>query len=241
MIRSSFALGRYAAAEYDAVFGTARSFVGDQPSGVVFCHGSGENAASTIDANVPRALCSGIARHATVHAGDLGGQTWGNDTGIARVVSAGASVHTLWGAIGPVGLVAASMGFATACAYALANPDEVAWIAGVIPLTDIQDIMGRGAAAEVDAAYGGAYSNITDGPTHNPVLLAPGLPADLPVHIWTAPDDPLCVPATADAFIAARPQTGRTILSPGQAHTMAAVAEATPAMVEWAKQFTFGN
>ena len=230
MIRSSFAYGRYAA-ENDVVFGTTRSFVGAETRGVIFCHGSGENAGSTVDKTQTLDLCDRIARRATVHVGDLGLQTWGNDTAIARIGDAYTSLHSTWGVTGPVVLVAGSMGFSGACAYALAHPDNVLAIAGIIPLTDITDIMTRGPGAEINAAYGGVYDDAVNGPTHNPVRMA--LPTYMPIHIWTAPADPITPPATADEFVEGHPQTERTILSAGQAHTVQSVAEAAPAVAAW--------
>lgn len=231
MTRSTLRYGLYQAAETDVVFGNRAAFAGAEPRGVVFCHGSGENASTTVQQTETRLLCSRLSDKAVVHAGDLGFQTWGNDTAIARIGAAVAHLRASWGVVGPVALVAGSMGFSGACAYARANPSEVRGIAGVIPLTDIVDIMSRGATAEVNAAYGGAYNDTTHGPTHNPIRFAASLA--MPIHLWTAPADPLTVPATATAFVAARPQTQRTILSPGQAHTLASVAEATPALVDW--------
>lgn len=237
MIRTAFYQGVYAPSqptEYHAIFGTVKSWSGAQPNGIVYCHGSGDTASTAYEDVTQFGLCHKLGRFSTVIMADLGLQTWGNDTAIARIGDAVAHLRTL-GVTGPVGLVAGSMGNANAMAYALAHPDEVGFIAGIIPLTDILDVMGRGASAEVNAAYGGAYSNVTHGPTHNPILLADDLPVDLPIRLWSSPTDLLTPYATAQAFEAARPQTELTDLG-NTGHSDASVLEATPSVVSWCRR-----
>jgi hypothetical protein len=132
------------------------------------------------------------------------------------------------------------MGNLSAMAYARANPTQVAAIAGVIPALDLNDIHANnrgGAAAGVNTAYGGAYVQATHGPTHNPVTYAATLPASLPIAIWTASDDPLCVPATTTTFMTARPGTGNNSVG-ALGHSEASVAAAATGVVAFIEEYT---
>lgn len=238
MIRTTYGLDRYFTGEYDAVFGTARSWAGAQSAGVVFCHGANESATIAYADNAQRAIMRGVGLNATVHVGDLGGtNTWGNDTAIARVEDAVTYLRSGWGQGGPVVLVGISMGNLSAMAYALANPDDVAAIASVIPALDLNDLVtNRGMGAAINPAYGGAYNDGTDGPTHSPVLFAADLPA-VPIKLWYASDDPLCVASTVTAFVAARPSTV-TVNVGALGHSDAAVAAAVDGVVDFVDSVT---
>lgn len=206
--------------EWDLIYYRQRS-----PFGLAFFHGSGHTATTTLQTVETDDMLRDLARRQTVFVGDFALQSWANPAGIARSVDGLDYMAAQLGVVEPVVLVAGSMGFALAAALTLAHPARVKAIAGIIPLTDIADVRLRGAAASVDAAYPPGYNDLTDGPTHSPVHFADELPADLPIHLWTTSDDPIVPPATADAFVAARPQTGRTNLGP-MGHTNAAIAAA---------------
>lgn len=195
------------------------------PRGLVFFHGSGQTATTTLTTPETDTMLRQLGRTQTVFVGDFALQSWANPAGILRAVDGLDYMTASLGVVEPFIFVAGSMGFALAAAVALALPARVKAIAGIIPLTDIADVRLRGAAASVDAAYPPAYNDVTDGPTHSPIQFAAGLPADLPIHLWTCSDDPIVPPATADAFVAARPQTGRTNLG-ALGHSNAALAAA---------------
>ena len=221
-----------AVAEYDEVLseqnivsGSLRTWTGEQTRGVVICHGSGATAEDTSYA--VRRMSHDLAKHATVHIGDLGFQTWGSDLVIQRIDEA----ITRLGQEGvepPVALLGISMGGGSAFNYAHAHPEKVACVAAVIPLTDLNDARANpwltARWPEMDAIYGAPPDNDYTG--HNPVDFAPDLPADMPVHIWSSSDDGLARPATHQAFLAARPQTMFTNLGP-VAHTFPRSAEAS--------------
>lgn len=231
-MRTSLAQGRYAPSaptEWDVQF-----FRGETPNGILFFHGSGNTATTTFTVTETYDLCAQLGRIGHVLAGDFALQSWGNNAGIARTVDGTDCLDAIDGISGPFVFVAGSMGNAIAMAAALAHPTLCAGIAGIIPLTDIADIRLRGAAASVDAAYPPAYNDATDGPTHSPVRFATALPAELPIHLWSSSDDPLCPPATAHAFVDQRYQTGFTDLGP-LGHTNAALAAATPDVVEFVR------
>jgi pimeloyl-ACP methyl ester carboxylesterase len=234
MIRTSLAVDRYTIGEEDVIAGAIHSWAGDQPNGVIYCHGGNDLAASVMTEVAQRDIVTAVARHATVHAGDLGGNTFGNNTGLARVEEAVAYLRAEWGQDGPLGFIGGSMGFITSTVYALNHPEDVLFIAGIIPGIDLADLYIRGYAGMIDAAYPPAYNDATDGPTHSPIQFVDDLSDELPIHLWTASDDLEAVPATADAFVAARPQTGRTDLG-ALGHTDAAVAAAVSDVVAWAQ------
>lgn len=241
MIRTSVGKDRYAAGEEDIVLGTMRSWNLAQPEGVLFCHGAGDTALQAFAKVLQRETMTALARHATVLVADLGFASFGNATAITRVGQAITYLRSTWGQSGPVVMVGISMGAITALAYTLAHPTEVKACALVIPGLDIADLHTHnvlGVPALIDAAYPPAYSDATDGPTHSPIHFAGSLPANLPIHLWTSSDDNLAVPSTADAFVAARPQTARTDLG-ALGHTDTAISAARPAVTDFVEQYTY--
>lgn len=237
MILSTYGEDRYAAGEDDVVIGTRLTYTGDQPHGIIYCHGGLDTAASAFGKTAQHRLMAAAARHATVHVGDLGGDTFGNDTGTDQVESQVAYARATWGVVGPLGFIGTSMGFITATNYALLHPDDVAFIAGVIPGIDLADLHTRGTTGTlIDAAYPPAYNDATDGPDHSPIQFADQLPDDLPIHLFTTSNDPLSVPATADAWITARPQDERTDLG-ALGHTEAAIAASVAPVTAWVQPY----
>lgn len=237
-VRSEHGTGRYVASEDDIVLGTIGTWLQARRP-LIYCHGSGDTAGSAFHKTGQGILLKRLARLFTVVACDLGGTaTWGNDTVITRIGQAKTYLSSSWGATGPVVLVAGSMGALGALAYTLANPSNVLGVAAAIPALDLNDLVANnrgGAAAAINTAYGGTYSDGTHGPTHSPVQFAASLPA-IPISLWTASDDAICVPATADAFVAARPATTRTDLG-ALGHTEAAITASVEGAVRFVEQF----
>lgn len=204
---------------------------------LVYLHGAtGTGAGNAADLNEAH-LIRLLARRFLVLASDWGGPlTFANDTAIARVHGGIAAARTALNVDArPVVVVGMSMGAGLGLAYALEHPDQVAAVAGMIPMLDVADIRDNnrgGLGAAVDAAYGGTYSDSTHGPVHSPVRFAEQLPEDLPVAVWTSSNDTSAVPATAAAFLAARPQT--TAFSLGAAgHSTASIAGTQAAIAAW--------
>lgn len=212
MTRTSLSYGRYHASEYDYIAAPMRGWLRKEPNLALYLHGSGSNAQEVAGGSYERDLILNLATDHVVHVGDYGYETWGNDTGIARIHTAITYMRANWGVSGPVVLVCASMGATNAFAYTLAHPENVKAVAAVIPLVDLNDIYNRGFSAQLNAAYGGSYNDAVDGPTHSPIQFADKLPDNLPIHLWSVPDDPLTPAETAQAFVAARPQTGFSML-----------------------------
>lgn len=217
--------------EWQYAVGTLRSWSGLTPA-LVYCHGSGDSTLTALAKTGQRPLIDALAQRYAVVAADLGLQAWGNDTHVERIADAVTFIQASTGATSRVVLVAGSMGALGALGYARLHPEKVRAVAAIIPALDLADLMLRGAAGDIDAAYGGAYDDATHGPTHSPVKYAGQLDPSLRVHLWTCNDDTICTPPTADAFVAARPQTIRTNLG-ALGHSEAAVTAAQASVLGW--------
>lgn len=233
-LRTSFGQGYSTTAPTELQFftGTTRAWRGDRTT-LIYCHGSGDTATTLLTKSGQRPLINSMAQNFAVIAPDLGLQaTWGNDLHVTLIDEAIDYVETTYGTSGRVILVAGSMGTLGALAYALNHPEKVRAVAAIIPGLDLADLMLRGAAADINAAYGGTYDDVTEGPTHSPVQYAGDLDPNIPIHLWTCSNDTITVPATADAFVAARPQTERTNIG-ALGHTEAAVTAAQASVLDW--------
>lgn len=204
---------RYVAGETDVIHGDLRTELGAQTKGIVWVHGSGETAVLAHQ-NWAQHLYA-LAKHATVHVGDLGFQTWGSDLAVTRIGQAITQLRTM-GVTGKVALVGMSMGGCNALNYAVRHPEDVSCVAALIPLTDLAMIRANTSPAivaryaEIDAIYGAPPA--ADYTGHSPVGFAGSISAGLPIHIWSSSDDPLVTPAMVDGFLAARPLTGHTVM-----------------------------
>lgn len=237
-VRSSSQLGRIVPGEWDIAIGNPRSWSGDNLP-AVYCHGSGATAIQAFDSPGQNSLARLLAQRYLVSWPDLGGETWGNDTGVARIASVVSWLRAR-GLSRPVSLVSSSMGTLNALAYTLANPGEVGAVASAIPALDLADLHenhGPEFTALIDAAYPPSYDDATDGPTHNPVRFATALPADLSIGLFTSSDDPFTVPSTADEFVSLRPQTHRQDLGP-VGHGDVSLLTAAPMMADWLRDVT---
>lgn len=238
-LRSSTGSGRYVANEWDVTLGTNQAWIGGGLP-LIWAHNASYTALTAYSDADQRNVLQALAQTFTVCAADLGGDQCGSDTGITRVGQVKTHLGTApWSCTAKPVIVGFSAGALNGLAYIRANPTLVAGFVGVLPALDLNDLhannRGGFSTAIVNAAYGGSYDDATHGPTHSPVQFAASLPADLPITLLTSSDDPVCVPATADAFVAARPQTVRTSLGAlghapeslaGQAAVIAAAAVA---------------
>lgn len=127
------------------------------------------------------------------------GNTWGNDTALTRIGEAKTYLQTTLGCLsGAVILLGVSMGAGAMMAWARANKVSVAAMVGILPVSDLQDIVTNnrgGLASNVNAAYSGGYSNASYGSTHNPAVFASQL-AGIPTQLWYATDDTVVLPST---------------------------------------------
>lgn len=220
-----------ATTEWQFVSGTTPAWRGDKPL-LVYCHGSGDTATTVLKKSGQKPLIDALAQRYIVIAADLGYQAFGNDIHVTRITQAITYLQGITGNTDPVTLLGGSMGNLGGMGYVRAHPENVRAYVGIIPGLDLSDLMLRGAAADINAAYGGAYSDAVHGPAHSPVHYADDLDPAVPMHLWTASNDTICVPATADAFVASRPSTLRTDVG-ALGHSEAAVAAAHASVLEW--------
>lgn len=241
VVRTSYGRGRYhggddVTGEQDVIWGTIDTFNHTRTDGLVFCHGSSSDALSQSfgDAYV-RAFNAELAKRYSVVVPDLGGpHTYGNDASMSATDDAVNYLNTL-GAVDPVTMVAVSMGGATALNYAKRHPARVKALALLLPATDIEYLYTHAFVpipSYIDEGYAGGWSQATYGAAHNPITFVNDLPANLPIHIWYAPDDTLVPPSMPLAFQAARPQTGLTEL-PNGGHTSQSQYNALPGVLDW--------
>lgn len=225
--RQQYGVGRYTASESDLIMGGYRTFGAEPPArGIIYCHGAGETVetmSATNSGTVPmRAVLSRISLNATVALIQAGGDWFGNAAQIAKVQLAVDWLRSTWGVTGKIGFVATSMGSSTAHNYAHANPDEVAFIAGFLPLVDLTTLHANPTyTATLDALYPPNWSEATYGADYNPVTYAEdGLPTDLPIKLWYATNDVVVAPSTITAFHEARPWTEiQTTFAGGHTYT----------------------
>lgn len=208
-VRTSLASGRIATGESDVFQYSAGP---RQPTkGIVFAHGSGQLAGDAL------ATCMNLVREthrfAVCSIGDLGGQTWGGDLVVTRIGQAITMLQSR-GVIGPIALVGGSMGGCSVLNYAYQHPEDVACVAAVMPLVDMDNAYANpwlvSRRSEMEAIYG----DPPDFTGHNPVEFASSMDSDLPIHIWSASDDLLTPPETHAEFVANRPQTGFSNMGP---------------------------
>lgn len=190
---------------------------------MIFSHGAGGTYANALKLDgvpsqgaIVRRLVDEGGR--TLLSPDAGGpQGWGSDLVITRLGQAATwlrdparTVDPLGSAIAlnvsdePVVLIGVSMGGLNVLNYAKANPEDVAAIVLIIPVLDPEFVRANnvgGAAAAIDAAYGGSYVDATERADHSPAYWGPSRPADWPpTQVWFASDDPWCPLATCEAF-----------------------------------------
>lgn len=177
---------------------------------ILFFHGFGGKA-SDVFAGTNNAAVPAILRHLArcgwpVLAADAGGDTWGNATGITRVGEAKTYLQgTLGAKSGPVVLMGYSHGGLLAMAYARANPANVKALVPINPAINLLDAVTNnrdGAAASINAAAGGTYSDVTNGPTMSPYVFASQL-AGMPTFCAHASDDTLALPQWTASVLAA--------------------------------------
>lgn len=221
MLAARTATGAYVAAESHVTLAGAAP--AGAVRGVISCHGSGVlgPAWAMTDPNVAALNQLLASQGFPVICPDLGGgNTWGNDTSVTRVGQAWTQVVAEGAKADKVLLLGGSMGTLTALNYAKANPTNVAAIALVLPIVDLQDAHdNRGFTAVSETAYGGNAAYLTALAAHNPAVNTASF-AGIPIKLWYSTDDPYAFPATVTAFdTAIASATSQTIGA--NAHTTA--------------------
>lgn len=238
---SSLGVGFAAASENHYLRGPNRAF---WPKGslipvplALYLHGATGTALTNASDAYEMRVIRRLASRYFVLASDWGGDTFANDTGIARVhagISAARAAYNLDDS--PVIMVGMSMGTAVALAYAKEYPQNVRAIAGMIPGLDLNDVKLNnrgGLAASLNAAYGGSYDDAVHGPDHNPMHFADELSPDLPVRLWTSTNDTYSPASVQDNFMSVRPETIRTSLG-AAGHSTASINGRESEIADWA-------
>lgn len=187
--------------------------------GVLHAHGAGGYSYNAVDPTGLQSSLYGsvVDTGRVLFAGDYGGtENWGRADAMSRMTTAYNYLQTQPNVrSGRVVLMGGSMGALCCLNWASANPSKVACIIGVIPVTNLNDIVVNnrgGYAASVNTAYGG-WSESTYGSTYNPKTMAlAGKYNDIPILLFYGTSDTLCVPSEVLAFKAAA--GGNTTLVP---------------------------
>lgn len=184
---------------------------------VVYCHGANRTAKDGVGgsgvgyADIPRYLGEDLP---VIYA-DLGGlYTWGNGTARGKLDAVRTWMTSVGALTDQIILVGASMGAALACNWARVNPTLVKALALFIPAVDVEDIRANnrsGLQAGIETAWTDNTAWQAARATNNPVEYAASLSA-IPSRVWYSTDDPICLPAKAQAFAAA---AGSTLTSLG--------------------------
>ena len=157
-----------------------------------------------------RALFNGLvdAGHVLLSCTHGGNSTWGNSTVMSRITAAKNFLLALPGVSATkVALLGTSMGGLASLNWAAANPLVASCVVGIIPavnLTDVHTNNRGGFTSAINTAYGGTYSEASNGATNNPATIAAaGGFAGFPIQLWYGNSDTIVVPSTVTGFDAA--------------------------------------
>lgn len=185
--------------------------------GVQYVHGAGSDATYALSPTGNQAARTlKISSRYPGIIGDIGGPaSWGNDTSITRTGGYLARLAARAGSSADYALVGSSMGGIISLNYAAQAVRKPKCLAFIIPVINIEDIRANnrsGYAADINAAYGGAYNEATSGATHNPYTYrASNALMGIPMLMFYGLTDALCLPQYTEAFAAADP-TNRTLV-----------------------------
>jgi len=182
-------------------------FVRPGATGIVYCHGYGEDALEPRDLTSTRINMFNLVQ-ALAEAGFPviscfnAGNQWGNATAVARVTSAAAYLASRVGASSTrVGLMGQSMGHLAVMNWAAQNRAKAAFVLSSMGVADLNDIHNNSSyAASINSAYGGSYTDAAQGATYNPTVNAASKFAGLPWMCWGGSSDTVCPPAKTTAL-----------------------------------------
>lgn len=207
MASTSYGVGQYVAAEGHVVL-TGRGYPADATRrGVVSCHSNTTSGLSATREPSHQPHLYALADFGLpVISTDLGSiaGAFGNDTARTRVGQAWTYVKSPFGAkTDKMLLFGISGGSLAALNYARQNPTNVAAIALLLPLVNIQDAYdNRGFASQIETAYSNAWA--ANAATHDPA--ATGNQAALsgiPIKLWYSTDDAYAVASVVTAYATA--------------------------------------
>lgn len=242
-------VGRIQAAEGDAIW-KPRVIRGSDKYGLVYCHGAGGTWTQPSSASWPgiAKLMAYAARNGIpAITGDLGLDTVGNATGVARVDAARVALAAATGcSSAKVHLAGASMGPAVALEYAINNPTKVASITGFIPLTSIvnghktnpptgTEANAAGNFTQLFAtAWGTTYRTFTDGVTNGTTTLtspagAAFVPGDVGKLLVSKAANGIPAGTTIQAYVSATQVTMSAAASTSGSGRIIGIAQTLPA------------
>lgn len=194
---------------------------------VLYMHGSGANQTQMqLSSNTNLFyICRGLAYAGhVVLSFNCSGNHWGNSESFVRINEAIAYAQGTLGAKPDwqVAMIGGSMGgCGLAWAGQPANAGGLATFVGLTAVSDTQSVYDENASlqGQMDAAFGGTYDNATDGPDHNPLLLAQAGRLDgIAARFYYGDQDAVVLPSTTLALAAAFDPPGQTQAVAGYGH-----------------------
>lgn len=183
---------------------------------IIFSVGYGGTVVSSLTGETGVMLKKMGAQFPTMSVNAGGTNTFGNDTARNSITATLAAYRSMYKHTKKVVLVGLSMGFCDLMSWAQAHPTEVAGVVGCVGLADLdeqwnanRDLGGVFAQPTINAAYGGAYSTTTHGPTRSAMQFAGSMP--FPIKYFYSNGDELIPRTRSEAFSALPNVTGTVI------------------------------
>lgn len=163
------------------------------PPLLLYMHGNGQTAASIRQANLmDRITTAALQDGYAVASHDLGGNSWGNDTGLSLLRQFVTDLLTQY-AVGPIILIGESMGGCVALNALARDIVPATAFIGIYPACNLAQLYNHNAALQsaIKTAYGitdnGQYQVQTAG--HDPLLIDPKRYGAIPSLITASPTD----------------------------------------------------
>lgn len=217
---SNHTIGKIIAGENCVEFNRRDRF--EKKPGIMVVHGAGSNADYCLsDFGWQGRRMARIADEYPAISGDYGGQQgWGNATATTRMSSYLDSLKSRPDVDNSkYGLIGDSMGglsILNFTAESTVKPSAIVMVIPVINLTDVHTNNRNGNRQLINNSYGGAYSEATYGATRNPYTMkATSKLTGIPMLIFYATNDLICLQQYTDEFIAADPGFRTGVLMQG--------------------------
>ena len=195
-------------------------------TGILFQWGYGNTRESLLDPAQAGPFLYGLADAGypvvVSELGNPGGSTnqWGNSNARTRLNDAKAFLQgsTINAKAGKVAVAGFSMGGMTVMAWAKDNPTLVHSIGGFCPVSDLSNIYANATyTASINTAYGGTWSQATNGADSNPTTFASSL-SGIPTKLWYAFNDTVVPQATVLGLASAIGSSATTKHAGGLGH-----------------------
>jgi pimeloyl-ACP methyl ester carboxylesterase len=202
----SVRIGNIQAGETDSLFLPGENARGATKYGVLLLHGATAPQAFQDTTRWASAQIGGRIAEAGIPclAGQMGGDTFANDTAMTRIGQARTYLAAASGCSNAkILLVGASMGAALALRYAGENPAQVAGVVGIIPLVNIDAIYQAntlGLRAAIGTAWGVVYPAALPANANLTVKAAPMADGVVPSILYYSDADAAINPADVIAM-----------------------------------------